>query len=265
LRRRKEGEDPNASRNVRVSYERLEGLFHLPLTDAAQEIGLCPTTFKRACRRFDLEQWPFRQKQGWIRFARKASRTDGIDAIFSTLHQDSVRAPAAPTLQTTEVQQAMCAVTKSCTSPVWHDEAFSSAAPQGLLWQASMALDTRSDGEASDAGPAFDHFAPLQLKTFAPLGAPSYIDTLTRGCVVIGVPQPCLSPLWRDASPSDASPSSIASSSSSSELHWDRATPLETGPPREPPCVEAVMDYLDLGCPISPADVESMLSNDASF
>ena len=164
----------------------------------------------------------------------------------------------------------MRAVTVSCTSQVWHDGVVASTAPQGLLWQASMPLDTRCYGEARPAGPAFDHFAPLQLKTFAPLDAPSYVDTSTRGRVVIGVPLPCPSPVWSDTSPSPSEPlSSFASSSShvkaSSELHRDRATPLETGPPREPSCVEAVMDYLDVGCPISRADVESMLSNDASF
>jgi len=258
LPRRKQGEDLDAERHISVSYEALEGLFHLPLKDAAREIGLCPTTFKKACRRFDLEQWPFRHNHGRIPFARMASLTDGVDAAFRALHQDSVCAPAAPTLQTTDAHQAMRAVTVSCTSQVWHGGNFSSAAPQGLLQQASMALDTRSYGEARHAGPAFEHFAPLD--------APSYIDTLTRGRVVIGVPQPCPSPVLRDTSSFGVPFTSIASSSSngrtSFELHRDRATPLETGPPRERPCVEAVMDYLDLGCPISRADVESMVSRD---
>ena len=259
--RRKEGEDPNAPRHISVSYEALEGLFHLPLTDAAREIGLCPTTFKKACRRFDLEQWPFRQKQGRIPFARMASQTDGVDAAFRSLHQDPVCAPAAPTLQTTEAHQAMRAVTVSCTPPVWHDGGFSSAAPQGLLQQVSMALDTRSYGEARHAGPAFELFAPLD--------APSFIDTLTTGRVGIGVSQPCPFPVWRDTLSFGVPLSSMASSSShgrtSSKLQRDRAMPLETGPPRERPCVEAVMDYLDLGCPISEADVESMVSNDFSL
>ena len=40
------------------------------------------------------------------------------------------------------------------------------------------------------------------------------------------------------------------------------ATPLETGSPRERSCVEAVMEYLDLECSISEADIEAMLSSD---
>ena len=43
LPRRKEGEDLDGPpRHIIVSYEALEVLFHLPLKDAAREIGLCP-------------------------------------------------------------------------------------------------------------------------------------------------------------------------------------------------------------------------------
>ena len=42
LPRRKEGEDPDGPRrHIVVSHEALEGLFHLPLKDAALEIGRC--------------------------------------------------------------------------------------------------------------------------------------------------------------------------------------------------------------------------------
>ena len=173
--RRKEGEDPDGptTRHVKVSYQDLEALFHLPLKDAAREMGLCPSTFKKACRRFDMDQWPFLH-----------GRLGG-----------AITPPAAPTLQTTELEQAKHAVTVSCTSPFWHDRssakidsssfgfhlssaassssndrassklhsdslnpvgAFSSsAAPPGLLQHAPMALDTRSYGEARHGGPAF--------------------------------------------------------------------------------------------------------------
>jgi len=244
--------------------EALEGLFHLPLTDAAREIGLCPTTFKKACRRFDLEQWPFRQKQG--HFARRASQTKSVHAAIRTLHQGPVCAPAAPKLQTTGAHHANRAVTVSCTSPVLQDGMWDTPAfcfpfsTAGSVSSSAAALDTRSYGEARHAGPAFEH------KTLATFGAPSYIDTLTRGSVVIGVPMTCPSPVWGNTSSFGFPFSSIASSSSnvgaSPELHRDCATPLKTCPPQERLCVEAVMDYLDLGCSISEADVESMLFDD---
>jgi hypothetical protein len=160
----------------------------------------------------------------------------------------SVYALATPTLQTTEVHQAMGA---SCTSPGWHDESIAWSDPsafslpfsatasssstvgascpvpfdvvfEDMLQQASMALDTRSYGEARHAGPAFQH------KTFVPLDAPSCIDSLSRGCICIGVPLPeCLT--------------------GTGPCGWEQGgdTPLEEGPPRERSCVEAVMEYLE--------------------
>mmetsp|Transcript_32438 Transcript_32438/g.74090 ORF Transcript_32438/g.74090 Transcript_32438/m.74090 type:complete len:276 (+) Transcript_32438:187-1014(+) len=215
--RHKKGEDGESgplTRYISVNYEALEGLFHLPLKDAAHEIGLCPTTFKKACRRLNLEQWPSRKRYSPTRPALGNAQADGVDAATRTLHQEPVWAPAAPTLQTTEMHQDKRAVTMKCSPPVWHDGSivwsdasafclsfssnassrltvdasselrrdcpdpfgavFSSAAPEGLLQQSSMALDTRSSGEARSAGPAFQH------KTFAPPDAPSYRE---QSCV----------------------------------------------------------------------------------
>jgi hypothetical protein len=259
--RRKEGEDPETplTRHVSVTYETLEALFHLPLKDAARELCLCQTTFKKACRSFNIEEWPFRKGRGRIPLAREDSQTDGVDAAIGTLHQEPVCAPVPPTLETTEVHQAMRAVTVSCSSPGWYyagsgheydgsssprntsalsfpfsanDSCRStvpdpfgagfSSAPQGLLQQASMAFDTRSCGEARHAGPAFQH------KTFATLDAPSFIDSSPMCRVVVGVPLPL--------------PQGLSGPCGGEQ---GGATPLEAGPPRERPCVEAVMEYLD--------------------
>jgi len=265
LPRLKEGEDPKGPpRHIRINYKVLEGLFHLPLKDAARQIGLCPTTFKRACRRFDLEQWPFRMRHSGIPFARRAHQTNHTVSVSRTspVGHDGMRDTSA-----------FCFPFSTLGS------GFSSAAPQGLLQQASMVIDTRSYGGARHAGPAFEH------KIITPLDAPSYIDTSTRGSVVIGAPMTCPSPVGRDTSSFAYPFSSIACYSSnvgaSPELHRDstsssaggsssagstsaalRATPLKTCPPQERLCVEAVLDYLDLGCSISQADVESMLSDD---
>ena len=188
LPRLKEGEDPNAFRHIRVSYEALEALFHLPLKEAAREIGLCPTTFKKACRHFGLQKWPARRDSA---IARRNAQTDGVDAATRTLHQKPVSAPDAPILQP-EAHLERYAVAVPCTSPVWHDG----------------------------------------------------------------------SSAWRHTSHSGFPFPSIASSSSnvrsSCEPHRGCATSLEAGPPRELSCVEAVMEYLDLGRPISEADVESI-------
>ena len=183
--RPKEAWEPgHLTHHICVSKERIEGLFHLKLVDAAREIGLCPTTFKKACRRFGLTKWPSRKGQHDAAIAR----------------------------QTRAVRHDMCAAT------------------------------------VPYAGLAFQH------KTF---DAPSYIDTSTRGSFCVGVPMPEGQPTtgsyggqqvelpWREAGPPN---------------HLDGAAPFEAG---ERSCAEAVMEYLALGCSISEADIESMLSNDS--
>ena len=61
--RRKEGDDRGVGHLTRrpLTYAALEGLFHLPLIDAARQAGLSTTTFKKACRLLNLERWPFRK------------------------------------------------------------------------------------------------------------------------------------------------------------------------------------------------------------
>ena len=122
--RRKEGEDADPdgplTRHIEVTYKDLESVFHLPLKDAAREIGLGQTTFKKACRYLDIDRWPY----------------------------------AAMRIQQQEP-----------------------AAPEGLLQPASMALDTRSYGEARRAWPT-SFPQDFQHSTFPPLDAPMNIGSV---------------------------------------------------------------------------------------
>jgi len=80
--RKEQGENAEPgplTRHIRINRKALEGLFHLKLKDAAREIGLCPTTFKKACRRCQIEKWPSRIGQRDAAFARRSAQTD--DAI----------------------------------------------------------------------------------------------------------------------------------------------------------------------------------------
>ena len=213
LPRLKEGEDPDRPpRHIRINYKVLEGLFHLPLKDAARETGLCPTTFKKACRSCGMQNWPYRR-------GRRETANRTLHRAFTA-------------------------------SPVWHDgmwdtsssgTVISSAAPEGLPQLASMALDTRSCGEARYPGPASTH------KTFAPLATLSYSDSLSWGSICIRLP----------SGPSEGQPTTGPYGGKQGG-----ATPLKTFPPRERSCVEAVMECLELGCPIAEADVAAMLSDD---
>jgi len=134
--RRKEGEhaEPGPlTRHIIVNYETLANLFHLPLKDAARELGLCPTTFKKACRSLNVAQWPSREAHSRTLFARRDSQTDGVDAAIRMLHQRHVYANTPPTLQTTEVHQATRAVRVAGTAPGWHDGS--------LAWSDASAFD----------------------------------------------------------------------------------------------------------------------------
>mmetsp|Transcript_10835 Transcript_10835/g.26269 ORF Transcript_10835/g.26269 Transcript_10835/m.26269 type:complete len:219 (-) Transcript_10835:223-879(-) len=145
--RRKEGEDAEPgplTRRVHVNYETLEGLFHLPLKDAARELGLCPTTFKKACRSLNVAQWPSREAHSRTLFARRDSQTDGVDAAIRMLHQRHVYANTPPTLQTTEVHQAM-----TCTAPGWHDGSFAWSDASAFRVSFSSTASSRSTLGAS--------------------------------------------------------------------------------------------------------------------
>lgn len=44
----------------RITQRQLAKYFHLPLADAARELGICGTLLKRVCRRHRISRWPYR-------------------------------------------------------------------------------------------------------------------------------------------------------------------------------------------------------------
>ena len=46
-----------------ISYnkEDLAQYFHLPLTEAATQLNICPTTLKKLCRNFGIQRWPYQR------------------------------------------------------------------------------------------------------------------------------------------------------------------------------------------------------------
>ena len=208
--RRKEGEDadPDGSlmRHIFVKYEDLERLFHLPLKEAAGEIGLCQTTFKKACRRHDIVRWPY--------------------TAIRTQHREPVHALAAPALQAMEVHQAKRVDTMSADPPLWYDGSLASAVCFPFSATACSSSTVRASSQL-DYPISFGE----DLSSSAPEGplqrAPMALDA---GCVFIGVPlpmpggRPTMGPRGGEEG---------------------GAMPLEAGLPWERSCAEAVMDYLD--------------------
>ena len=249
--RRKAGKEPDGrlTRRISVSYEDLETRFHLPLKDAAREINLCATTFKKACRSFGMEDWPFRKGRSQVPIAQ----------------MKPVYPPAAPPLQTPAIHHASRAVVVSCTSPVCHDGSsekmdtssfgfpysYSSVAPSSSNVSASagrsrdgldpfstvfcgpMALATRSYGGARHATHGETRYAGLSLPGFssaAPQGLLQQASMVRDTRSFVGVPLPMLEdlPMTRPLGGAQGGP-----------------LLLEPCPPRELSWVEAVMDYLE--------------------
>ena len=131
--RRKEGEDakpgPLLTVHVTINYDTLEDLFHLPLKAAAKEVGLCPTTFKKACRRFGMDEWPFQKGQSRVPPRERRVQDEGVVASIDMQLQE----PAATTSQdvaplSQESFTELNAATVSCTSTArWDTSVFGSS------------------------------------------------------------------------------------------------------------------------------------------
>ena len=54
-----EAGQPARPDGVQISKAQLEDLFHLPLPQAAMELGICTTSAKKLCRKFGISKWPY--------------------------------------------------------------------------------------------------------------------------------------------------------------------------------------------------------------
>jgi len=45
----------------RPSLEEIKRYFHLPLSQAAIELGVCQTLLKKCCRKYNISRWPYRK------------------------------------------------------------------------------------------------------------------------------------------------------------------------------------------------------------
>lgn len=49
------------TRGVSSDLAKLRTVYHIPINDAARELGMGVTMLKRLCRKFDIKRWPYRK------------------------------------------------------------------------------------------------------------------------------------------------------------------------------------------------------------
>lgn len=74
-----------------ITIERLKPYFHLPIADAARELGVCPTLLKNICRDLGLPRWPYRQIRSLTNMIDKLNTNtteSGDREIINSIIQD---------------------------------------------------------------------------------------------------------------------------------------------------------------------------------
>eukprot|EP00802_Teleaulax_amphioxeia_P012714 Tamp_12759.p1 GENE.Tamp_12759~~Tamp_12759.p1 ORF type:complete len:438 (+),score=68.37 Tamp_12759:22-1314(+) len=103
--RRKVGQDMRNANHVVVTAEILEQHFDMPLHDAATKLGLCATAIKKACRRFGILRWPFRDRHrisarpssdDLTALEARASAQDGVPSGASNCLADAITIAERP-------------------------------------------------------------------------------------------------------------------------------------------------------------------------
>ncbi|KAJ1468598.1 hypothetical protein T484DRAFT_1854901 [Baffinella frigidus] len=97
--------------HVLVYADDLKRMYHLPLADAADKIGLCQTTFKKTCRRLGIVHWPY-QKGAKHRSAYLAAQ---MAMPHPSVRTQSLSAPASSTPWTAQEQDS--ATNNSAVAP----------------------------------------------------------------------------------------------------------------------------------------------------
>ncbi len=69
--------------SVTVTRERLQELFHLPVSEASRALGVGETVFKRLCRRLGVPSWPYRRVDSLRKIIERVGLVDGssCDAV----------------------------------------------------------------------------------------------------------------------------------------------------------------------------------------
>jgi hypothetical protein len=166
--RRKQGQHKKHGRKegVIVTMDILETVFHMPLHKACNELGVCATALKRACRKLGVQKWPYRDQQCQSQRHVSAAPGEGKDKEVQgaaaearprcAATQASQRLRAAPSVR----ENARSAVTRvSSRIPAQHQHP-AAASPKRSAPADTMAQELHVTGLVRDnsAGNLLSHY-----------------------------------------------------------------------------------------------------------
>lgn len=84
----------------------LPSLFHLPMNDAAEQIGVCPTVLKKICRKNGVMRWPHRRYMA-IENLLTVAISEDMDDLVRLLQQEKIKMMKNPNKQSDKKKMNM--------------------------------------------------------------------------------------------------------------------------------------------------------------
>jgi hypothetical protein len=74
---------------LRPSLNEIQNYYHLPLSTAAEKLGICRTLLKKTCRHYKIKRWPFRRLNSLNKKINTLSNSDHISGTIN--NEDTVQ------------------------------------------------------------------------------------------------------------------------------------------------------------------------------
>ena len=104
-------EDPEGDEPVILTRELLESYFNCSLASVSKELGICPTSIKKACRKLGIAKWPFKSPNPGPKRKHPIILTAKMNSVTS-------RSVASPKAVREPVTKAEFVVQKKSTNKV---------------------------------------------------------------------------------------------------------------------------------------------------
>lgn len=74
--------DATSFRRVAISEESVKSVFHLPISQAAKELGVGLTVLKKYCRIYEISRWPFRKLKSLDKLVSTVSSIEDSSSVL---------------------------------------------------------------------------------------------------------------------------------------------------------------------------------------